>query len=178
LPVHDSQLKRTAKGTLKDPRALPYLRDLLGIALNRSTPNDLVVFTNDDVVLSPGLTETLCLVENAAWSSRMEFVRLPELPTCLEIMMGRKHPGADLFAFTPEWWVLHGDDMPDMVLGAPEWDMVLRLLMQITTGVELHAAIAHEEHRSYWLTHTSDRSTVHNRKLAFEWLAERKLTWD
>jgi len=178
LPITEIQLRRTAKNTLHDPRALPYFRDLLAIALKRATENDLIVFTNDDVVLATGLTETLCQVEHAAWASRHEFVRLPESPCCLDIIVGRKHPGADLFAFTPEWWAIHGDAMPDMVLGAPEWDMVLRLLMQSTTGVELHAAIAHEEHRSYWLSHTEDPSTLHNRRLAHAWLAERELRWD
>ena len=177
MPIQEAQLRRTAKSALRDPRSLPFLRDLLEIALIRSSPEDLICLSNDDVVFANGLTETLINV-TCGWASRHEFVRLPDLPTCLEIVAARKHCGCDLFVFRSRWWLSHGSEMPDMILGAPEWDMVLRLLMQSNGGTELHAAIAHEEHRSYWLEHLNDPSTKHNRKLAGEWLKEKDLSWD
>ena len=163
---------------MRDPRTLPFLRDLLDFAAKRAGPSDLVVFTNDDVVFAPDLTATLLNVAQAAWASRHEFIRMPQAPTCLEIIGARKHCGCDLFALTPRWWRLNRDSMPDMVLGCEAYDLVLRKLMAATGGVELHAALAHEEHASWWLTHRSDPAAEHNRKLAAEWLANRNLTWD
>ncbi len=145
----------------------------------RRDPN-LLVLTNDDVLFAPGLTDSVeqnVPQAKCAWASRHEFVRLPQAPTCLEILCARKHCGADLFAMTPAWWRAHRRDYPDMLLGAPAWDMVMRRLMQLTGGVELHAALAHEEHLSHWLTHRNDPSATYNEALAAEWLAERDLAW-
>jgi hypothetical protein len=178
VPIQEAQLRRTAKSALRDPRALPFLRDLLDMAVRRAGSGDLLVFTNDDCVFAPGLTDTLLRVESACWSSRHEFVRLPKPPSCLDIITARKHPGADLFCLSPRWWQANRRDMPDMLLGVEAVDLVLRKLMLATGGIELHAAVGHEEHASYWLTHRADPAAVHNRKLAGAWLAKRGLTWD
>jgi len=178
LPVSELQLRRTAKTALRDPRSLPFLRDLLDAAARCCTPSDLIVFTNDDVLFALGLTETLFHVAHAAWASRHEFIRLPVQPTCLDIIGGRKHCGADLFAMTPRWWRKHRVEWPDMVVGCEAVDLVMRKLMAATGGVELHAALAHEEHASWWQSHRADPAAQHNRKLAADWLGKRGLSWD
>jgi hypothetical protein len=178
VPIQEAQLRRTAKSALRDPRALPFLRDLLDMGVRGAGPGDLLVFTNDDCVFAPGLTDTLLRVTQAAWASRHEFVRLPKPPSCLDIITARKHPGADLFAMTPAWWQAHRRDYPDMILGCEAWDLVLRKLMASTGALELHAAIAHEEHGATWQGRRADPSALHNRKLAGAWLAKRHLTWD
>jgi len=178
LPVDDAQLRRNAKSALRDPRRLPFLRDLLDAAMRHATPADLVVFTNDDVLFACGLTETLFHVAQAAFASRHEFIRLPTQPTCLDIISGRKHCGCDLFAMTPHWWRTHRRDYPDMVVGCEALDLVMRKLMLATGGIELHAALAHEEHASWWITHRGDPAAHHNRKLASDWLAQRGLPWE
>ncbi len=175
--VLERSLRRTARTALGDSRKLPFVRDLLDKATARALGKGLVVFSNNDVIFAVGLTDTLRNVELCAFASRHEFVRLPQAPTCLEILCARKHCGADLFAMTPAWWRAHRRDYPDMLLGAPAWDMVMRRLMQLTGGIELHAALAHEEHLSHWLTHRSDPSATYNEALAAEWLAERDLAW-
>jgi len=178
LPIPESRLSRTSKSILRDTRRLPFLRDLLDIAVRDATSRDIVVFTNDDVVFAPGLTDTLLRVSTAAWASRYEFIRMPTLPTCLDIACARKHCGCDLFAMTPAWWRTHRREYPDMILGCEALDLVMRKLMLSTGGIELHAALAHEEHASWWLTHRGDPGARHNRQLAGEWLAKRNLTWD
>lgn len=178
VAVNEAKLNRTAKTQLGDPRALPFLRELLDIGVWYAKLYDIVCFTNDDVLFAPGLTDTLLHVEHCAWASRHEFIRLPVQPTCLDIIGGRKHCGADLFAFTPAWWRAHRRDYPDMVVGCEAVDLVMRKLMAATGGVELHAALAHEEHASWWQTHRGDPAARHNRQLAGEWLAKRGLTWD
>jgi len=178
VPVSNPQISRNAKSALRDPRALPFVRDLLDIAVRRASARDIIVFTNDDVTFAQGLTATLLCVEHAAWASRHEFIRLPNLPSCLEILAGRKHCGADLFAMTPAWWCRHRAEFPDMIIGCEAWDLVLRKLMASTGGIELHAAIAHEEHGATWQGRRSDPSALHNRKLAGDWLAKRGLSWD
>jgi hypothetical protein len=178
MPVSNEQLRRTAKSQLHDPRALPFLRDLLDAGVQCCTPADLIVFTNDDVLFAPGLTETLFHMEQCAWASRHEFIRLSAQPTCLDIISARKHCGADLFAMTPRWWRKHRPEWPDMVVGCEAVDLVLRKLMAANGGVELHAELAHEEHASWWQTHRGDPAAEHNRRLAADWLGKRGLTWD
>ncbi len=176
--VPESVLRRTARTVLGDPRKLPFVKDLLDFGVRWARhENALLIFSNFDVLFAPGLTETLRHVTTCAYASRHEFVRLKSEPTCLEIVCARKHPGCDLFAMTPAWWQEHRRDYPDMLLGAPAWDMVMRRLMQLTGGVELHAALAHEEHASHWLTHRGDPSATYNERLAAAWLAERHLAW-
>jgi hypothetical protein len=176
--VGEAQLQRTAKSTLRDPRRLPFLRDLLDAAMRHATPADLVCFSNDDVVFALGLTDTLLHVEHCAWASRHEFIRLPVQPTCIDIIGGRKHCGADLFCLSPAWWRTHRAEMPDMIIGCEAWDLVLRKLMAACNGTELHAAIAHEEHGATWQGRRNDPSALHNRRLAADWLGKRNLTWD
>jgi hypothetical protein len=176
--VDESQLHRTSKSALRDARKLPFLRDLLDVAVHASTPADLICYTNDDIVFALGLTDTLLTLTTPSWAHRMEFVRLPVQPTCLDIACARKHCGSDLFVMTPAWWSTHRDEMPDMVIGCEAVDLILRKLMRLTGGVELHAAIAHEEHQSWWLSHRSDPGERHNVKLAEEWLAKRGLVFD
>lgn len=176
--IDEAQLPRTSKSALRDSRKLPFLRDLLDIAARAAQPDDLLIYSNDDNVFSPGLTDTLLALTTPAWAHRMEFVRLPVQPTCLDIVTARKHPGSDLFAIPPLWWAKHRDEMPDMVIGCEAVDLIMRKLMRLTGGVELHAAIAHEEHQSWWLSHRSDPGERHNVRLAEEWLAKRGLVFD
>jgi len=178
LPIFETQLRRSAKTVLGDPRALPFLRDLLDIGIRFIRPGDLLCFSNDDVSFATGITDTLLRVEHAAWASRHEFVRLPRLPTCLEILCARKHCGADLFVFTPSWWKAHRSEFPDMLIGCEAWDLVLRKLMMACNGIELHAAIAHEVHEATWQRRRADPSALHNRTLAAQWLGKRGLSWD
>lgn len=178
LAVPESRLPRTSQSVLKDTRKLPFLRDLLDMAVRGAAVQDLIVFTNDDVLFAPGLGESLFHVERAAWASRHDFIRLPVLPTCLDIAAAGKHCGADLFAMTPQWWRRYHYQWPDMVLGCEAVDLVMRKLMKATGGIELHAALAHEEHASWWQTHRADPGAEHNRKLAGAWLNKRGLTWD
>ncbi len=174
----ESKLYRTAKSAIKEPRKLPFLRDLIDIGMTETSEDDILVFTNDDVAFAPGLTDTLLAVESAAWANRMEFVRMPKPPTCIEMIGACKHCGSDLFAMTPHWWATHRDEWPDMVVGCEAVDLVMRKLMKITGGQELHAAVAHEQHQSWWLSHRSDPGARHNVKLAEEWLAKRGLVFD
>lgn len=176
LPVAMEQLRRTSKTALRDTRRLPFLRDLLDIAMRQTTPDDLICFTNDDVLAAPGLTDVLFHVEKAAWASRHEFLRLPELPTCSDIICARKHCGCDLFAMTPAWWRSNRESYPDMLVGCEAVDLILRNLMRETGGIELHAALAHEDHIGHWQRNRGDPSARHNRRLAEEWLAKRGIT--
>lgn len=176
VPVVDTQLRRSSKTAMRDPRTLPFLRDLLDFALRQATDADLIVFTNDDVVFAPGLTDSLYHVEHCAWASRHEFTRLPTLPTCLDIIGARKHCGCDLFAMTPDWWRTNRSDYPDMLVACEAVDLILRNLMRETGGVELHGALAHEEHIGHWQRNRSDPGARHNRRLAEQWLAKRGIT--
>ena len=178
VPVTQAQLRRNAKTTLRDPRELPFLRDLLDLATKQAATDDLICFCNDDTVWAHGITDTVLHVKHCAFASRHEFVRLPKMPTCIEIIIARKHCGCDFFVFRPRWWQANRRDMPDMILGCEAWDLVLRKLMASCNGAELHAAIAHEEHGATWQGRRNDPSALHNRKLAGEWLAKRGLTWD
>jgi hypothetical protein len=177
LPIGTKELRRTSKSEFKDSRELPYLSDLLDIAISKATNSDSIVFTNADVIFANGLTETLLTVKLNAFASRHEFSRLNRLPTCLEIVCARKHCGCDLLLFKAAWWRLHRKEYPPMLIGVEAFDLVARKML-LSSATELHAALAHEEHASYWLTHRADPSALHNRKLAGAWLAKKGLSWD
>jgi hypothetical protein len=84
--------------------------------------------------------------------------------------------GADLFAFTKGWWLQWGPTFPDLIIGKPNWDWVLRFLMaysvqgpemlrgdqnEIGRAIEMPGIIYHEKHPSY-----AEREDVYVRDLA------------
>lgn len=177
-PVHVSEWPRTADLTMGDRRPLPYIKDLLGIALSHAQePKDVIIWTNGDNGLHPQIIP---------WANHW----VVAYGTISMRRDGPPHYGRDLFAFTAEWLTTHWSEIPDYILGAPDFDLGLacqiRAFHKITTpnllSLEKDIApadstqrlVTHAPHRSEWMTPDMNYrpSTQHNRRLFRDWASK------
>lgn len=167
-PITNLDLPRTFDD---GDRRLPYLKDLVDEGLPRYD-DDFVVLTNSDTCVSPRILDQIGsqFLEGREF---MVFMRrdfgLLECPIPHhQIADGAEYPGADAFAFTRRWWTEHRDEIPDLVLGAEGWDLVLR---NVDSGPELPNLVYHQRHFTRW-EHDGSRQTrpsqIHNRRLTQE----------
>jgi hypothetical protein len=163
---------------IDDKRRLPFLRDMVQLALLVSKSGDDTIFlTNGDVCFAPMVTQMILSSPKPFYCHRRDFYHKLDKPlTTAEVQIGHEYPGNDAFGFTPAWWAKHGGEFPDMLIGATGWDWVMRVLMQETGGVSLPNAIYHEHHKSLWhnkLFRRTNKAQRWNQKLAAEFLTKR-----
>lgn len=151
--THLAQRPERDSRDLGDANALPYVRDLIesGIA-QCAHDDDVVVVANTDVGPTRDITLRLDQLMNrgAAFAYRNNHHRLFAPPTRMENLRGWWDGGLDLFAFTPRFWRTHQHRFPDMVMGAPKWDLLYRDIIKTIGGAELHGCVFHEDHASRW----------------------------
>lgn len=158
-----------------DHRQLPFVQDLVDMGCKMAGSKGAVVLSNSDVCLSTDFAElaAVALSEHGAfYTHRWDFDRLDkELPD-EDIRRGKWYPGSDCFGFTTAWWMEHGEEYPDMLMGAEFVDSVLRQLIKKHGGTELHRVVYHERHTSYWerpAHRITNPANAHNRALARAW---------
>lgn len=175
-----------------DNRALPYLKDLLRVGMERCRDNDIVLFTNGDNLLHrdlPDLLRKTLDVIPAVCSFRLNIVDPPNMnwkPESL-VKLGKADFGRDLFAFKKWWLVKHWDNIPDMFVGEWEWDLIMTLLIRRENGVtvakkdELNYGnakseiplgyVLHEVHERKWMSKEALRMPAkwHNQQQAKAW---------
>ena len=188
VPILDSEVKRTSELCGDSDRKLPFVKDIVELALKkgRSSPTNvlpddtIIVLTNDDTCFVPGISQMILRqvgMAGAVFAHRFDFyARLSRLLEPAEIRRGTPHPGQDLFAFTVRWWKAHADEFPDFVLGCEAWDWILRELIKKYCGGEIVEGVYHEWHPPFWAQHRlENKANVYNRNLAREWLAQHGL---
>lgn len=159
-----------------DPRPMPFIRDMVETGLKGLPPEGYLVFTNTDICPTPGVTGMLVdsMSSGSAYAFRWDFGKLAQPWRSEEdIIRGKWYPGSDLFAFTPAWWARYGQHFPDMILGRETWDLVMRNLMRMSGGIEIHSAIYHEWHESFWEqpeARATNGGNAHNRKLCEDFM--------
>lgn len=165
-----------------DSRPLPFIKDVIEHGYQNASAfgdNELILLTNTDTCLTPGFAHAIQRLDGEAYySHRRDFERLDRPLTHNEIENGHWYPGSDLFVFTPRWWEAHRDEMPDMILGAEGWDKILRELIKLTGGAEIHGCCYHERHESQWEragSRENDPSNIYCRFLAKKFLTEHNL---
>jgi hypothetical protein len=156
IPFRMERYPRNAKDLLKDPRELPFMKDLLAGAINHADLNDVVIWTNDDITLAPSLPEWAAgyVTRHRATSMRR-----------LETTPSDTHIGRDLMAFQVSWLREFWDEIPDYILGASDFDLGMSALIRHKNGVKSHLGnmatdlppsdaparlIAHEAHKGAW----------------------------
>lgn len=193
IPIHVWEYPRTADKTLGDPRKLPYLKDLFQKFLDVSDENDVCIWCNDDSVLHQHIVEHskfMCGVYGACSFFRSEFNgNIPALDGSHEEFARQsygKHIGRDAFAFSHAWLVQNWDEIPDMILGAANWDLCMAALIRLTHGIKTTSAnlgenmfpaeapnglVGHLAHASLWNLPTTQKSPSNawNGKLFREW---------
>lgn len=167
---------RLASKEINDPRALPYLKDMLEYAMHKSGEDDVIIWANDDIALHHDIYH---------WAKN-------SVPSYGAISMRRNepgHPGRDLFAFTNWWLKKHWKEFPDYIMGASDFDLGLAAMIRnksqangFTSTLEnmkidlwpadSEARYAlHEPHKGAWVTNRLSEvpSVVHNRKEFMGW---------
>lgn len=157
--------ERTTAG-MGDPARLYYVKDIIAMGLAKvSNEHDAVVITNSDVgiVQTTGHYLNQLLNTGAVFSYRLNHDRI-ERPIISrhQNLKGEWDGGLDLFAFTKWFWDAHHHMFPDMVMGAPKWDLVYRDIIKRLGGMELHGCVWHQKHRSRWQDDPRSKSTAHN----------------
>jgi hypothetical protein len=181
-PFQLQDMTRNAVG-IGDERPAPFLRDVIENAFPATIkPGDIIAFTNADVCFAPGLTGKILEKVSrygAAFTHRWDFSRLEEPFAYAHLVRnGRFYPGSDAFFFSRAWWVDHGHELPDMLMGREKNDEVLRQLIKYHGGAEIDKAIYHEEHESFWErpgNKENNIGNIYNRNLAAGWFKKMGL---
>jgi hypothetical protein len=193
IPAHywDTQYVRNAKDEIGDRRRLPYFKDLLKRAMEQMDDDDILLWSNDDNCIHPRLPEYLKFhlsVYGPCSILRTEFMgRIPSLELSPEQFdRGSKfHIGRDGFAFTKRWLVDNWGKIPDFIMGASDWDLVLTCLIRLEYGIKTTGGnmgeqifpadiprgyLGHSWHHSTWNTRdvNNEPSNIHNRTLFCE----------
>lgn len=164
---------------------LPKVKDLIEYAISKAeTGEDIIMLTNADICLVPGLTGYIIHeVERrgAAYFHRHDFSRIDRLlKSEVEISRGKWYCGSDTFVFTKLWWQAHRDIFPDMYFAREFWDMIFRNMIKRSGGTEIHNAIYHEKHKSFWESkeNRNCQENLHNKALAQRWLETYGGDWN
>jgi hypothetical protein len=192
LPCHFWRYPRTAR-EIGDPRALPYLKDVLEFAMRQAGDNDIIMWTNDDDWLHPELPELLKahVAEYGPCCSKRCEIHSPILdsvdPPAAYTQNTTPHMGRDLFAATKRWWKSNLPEIPDFILGASHFDSALAAMIHLQHGLReshksLHISrhpadipngyVVHETHQSYWARSDNEHSAPsqrHNYSLFVQW---------
>lgn len=183
--------------SIGDHRKLPFLKDVFSAGRAKAEKNDIVMWTNDDIVLHPEIISALKLQVgcfDVCSAHRCEFltqdvIDLNWTPTQFEARK-RWHGGRDLFACTAEWMDSHWDGIPDFVLGSSEFDYCLASMVRNEKGFHVNwrtmhlryplcelpfGYVLHEMHTPKWITLGNDAAQQHNRRLLYQWATRLNL---
>lgn len=178
---------RDSRRVLGDARSLPYIRDMIAHSLDRCAYNDILVLTNSDIRLEPGIDQELrSIMRRCVMATGRRIDLDPE----------QVHCGRDLVAWKAGWLRLNIDTVQELILGASNWDNwawreARRLfgkgyfgnidehrpdhVSQIECEVDYNKKlIRHERHAAYWISNKKSPSEVFNR-LALEGWKRRNL---
>jgi hypothetical protein len=163
LPVADAELPRMWE---EKGRRFPYIRDLFDIGVQECADEDILVYTNADIMVRGDCCALIAEAlqgSDALYCYRRDFHhRVLEPIRDDEYVKGMDYAGSDLKAFRAIWWRAYREDMPDMLIGNEAYDPVLRTLIDETNKgnqTQLRDVICHERHASYW------ENPVHRYKL-------------
>jgi hypothetical protein len=187
-PIHVWSTNRNAKDSIKDKRSLPYLRDVLSRASSVAGPDDVILFTNDDIAI------TKRCVDDVVWKLKYTPIVTggrvdvdSQIDNGFASLNGYRHLGRDLVAFRASHLNGNLNKIPDFVIGASEWDIVVAVMARnlcgfksidknigfVSPDCELSpGTIFHEKHDAFWQNGDNVKSApsqIHNRKLAEEW---------
>jgi hypothetical protein len=176
--LDDNCFVRTAADMVPDEtKRIPMIKEMIRLGCLGRQDYDIIVLTNTDTCIASDMVERINGLL-PCYAYRNDFKHLDEPLSDSQICAGEKYPGCDFFAFTAGWWRKNHEKFPDMILGREAWDRILRTLMISQGGREIPNLIYHERHASFWedpANYDRDPSNLRNRKLAREWLQERKI---
>jgi hypothetical protein len=181
-----------------DNGSLAYVRDLLDAGCRSAMPEDIVVYSNDDLGLTIDAPSRIIAGVERGKGVTVCPRRSHDHPQALmrSVLNCRLDGGIDLVAVTPQWWALHREKMPDMLIGSDAWDTCFRVLAEEWADgglprqalcCDLHQwfrSRAYTDDTSWHIPHFSrwqkerqsgvgDEAGQHNRQIAREFFADR-----
>lgn len=174
-PAHSKNYRRSALD-LGDVRSVPFIKDVIEVAVKEASLDDAIMLTNADSSLCQkadsfifqGLYDQGC-----CFSTRRDMLKIHRtwLPQEDVVRRGEKFIGVDLVAFTVKWWKEHGPGYPDLLLGYEGWDWVFKFMI----GNEIPTVVYHEVHQEpYWHRHRMTApGNQWNRAKSLEWAEGR-----
>lgn len=206
IPAYYTDWKRTL-AHINTKAKLPFFKDLLQPALAQAADDDILAYTNDDIICHPDLPAQLrfyCAVWGCVSGRRCEgntalpLDATPEKWREIASNNDFDHYGRDLFAFTKRWIMSVWDELPDFVVGSTDWDNCVVAMMRRSCGYESVQGsfvkliwpvemplgwTCHIWHKSVWSTfgnYWSSPGNTHNRELFRAWAEKHapKLQFD
>lgn len=166
LPAFRTEYDRSFEG-------LPYLKDILQVALDQMGDDDVVVWCNSDVELRP---EIIDWAKNHVGTYGAATMRRNE----------GGHVGRELIALRGDCLRKHWDEIPDYCIGAPVFDIGMAAFIREKVGVKTtldnlswdffhcdapQRYALHEPHESSWRDDSAP--ALYNRGLFDKWISEK-----
>lgn len=159
---------------------LPYVSEIFDWAAARATPGQVVLFSNSDVCFLPALVPSAAAAVNrfgCFYNKRVDVPDASKKPSPPFTLFA----GADVFAFSAQWWHAHREKFPpDLYVGREGWDAVMKLLMQESGFNPPHSVFVtdllsyHQQHVSAMSQHTgallADAGNRNNRSVVYDWM--------
>lgn len=162
--------------SIGDPAALHFVRDMIDHAAAGAGNDDVVVVTNADTCLAPGVTGRIAdhvRRHGCGFAHRYDFDRLDRAFLYdSDVRAGKFYPGTDLIFFTAGWWDANRDLLGDYVAGREGWDEAFRQLVKFRGGRGIDHAIYHERHATAWEDRHDLGGNVHNRRERERWFRQ------
>lgn len=183
---------------------LPYIRDIIEPAIAQANDDDIILYTNNDIILHPDLPNMLrfyCGIWGCVAIQRCELAGAPPALALSPVEWASRakneafrHVGRDCFAFTKRWIMERWDEVPDFVVGTTDWDNCMVIMMRqnigfTSTAQSLHRLIwpaemplgwtAHIKHPSDWESPKNIEESppnLYNRKLFRAWCEKHEPT--
>lgn len=201
VPIHVPWFSRTSR-VIGDVSGLPFVHDVLNHGLRCcSNADDIVMVTNDDTCLHPQTPWVLldfmrdkqacCAFRVGVDKDKMQIATKTRNP--MAHSNEPEDPGRDLFAFKSMWLMQHLHKLPDYLIGRPDWDSTLGVLIRMAAGniptkddwAKPHADfelprgyVYHENHDAAWRADQNIRvrfGCEYNRALTKQWASENKI---
>ena len=182
--IYDGEFTRMSK-CVGDQRNMPFIKDIIDIAIQNLQKNDVIVLTNADISFAANAMKEIkkrIIKYGCTFSFRRDsnnIIDREDYTTDDVMTYFDWYVGSDMFAFTKNWWMRWKDLFPDLIIGKPNWDWIMRTLMGYSvigndvfsqtletygSVVETPNAIYHEKHESY-----AERSEIYYRDPANQW---------
>ncbi len=163
---------------------IPKVKKMIDYAAEEASDDDIILITNADICFVPGISGWILHETDrheAVYFHRHDFEKITNLFISeSQVGKGKWYAGSDVFAFTKRWWNKHKEIYPDMYYAREAWDMVMRNMIKRSKGTEIHKAIYHEKHKSFWEAKENRNcpENLHNRALGQDWLNRYGGNWN
>ena len=149
----------------------PFIKDLFDQALEITSPQDWILYTNTDCAIVPGLYRQL----RSLGATAVEYMRqdVEGNPGTLEELFSNAREsctaGLDGLALRAGFWTEIREHFPDFILGEPLWDPIYSgILRRIIPVHRDKKSLFHPKHEQTWSFENPSPGGRHNRKLFVE----------